>query len=331
MMERLTAYDRPFFGRADNLLLGPLNPAEVGGALSLQAADAIDAYLLSGGLPGILRAWPEGLPALEFAERECADPASALFGVPEAALLAEFAAPDVTRRVIEAVGGGNRAHANIAAEAGSRAGAIPDLRHLDRSFALPSRLRSEGTGNLLAAALAAAVPRLIAQSYTGWPNTRTGGPVKTEDDPLDPPPPAMRQALAAIRHLQSAVTSAPDIDGVVLRYGSFYGPRTSIGPDSVQVIALVRQRRLPIVGRGGGIWSFTHIDDPAPVMQWLPRLAAALGAKPPRRIPVWLGRPLIGELGVAMMPTVRGSANARARRELEWVPHHRSWRTGSGA
>ena len=125
MMERLTAYDRPFFGRADNLLLGPLNPAEVGGALGLPAADAIDAYLMSGGLPGILRAWPDGVPALEFAERECADPASPLFGVPEGALLAEFPAPDVTRRVIEAVGGGNRTHANIAAEAGSRTGAVP--------------------------------------------------------------------------------------------------------------------------------------------------------------------------------------------------------------
>jgi len=125
MMERLTAYDRPFFGRADNLLLGPLNPAEVGEALSLAAADAIDAHLLSGGLPGILRAWPDGVPALEFAERECADPASPLFGVPEAALLAEFPAPDVTRRVVEAVGGGNRTHANIASEAGSRTGAIP--------------------------------------------------------------------------------------------------------------------------------------------------------------------------------------------------------------
>lgn len=125
MMERLTAYDRPFFGRADSLLLGPLNPAEVGGALSLRGADAIDAYLLSGGLPGILRAWPEGVPALEFADRECADPASPLFGVPEAALLAEFPGPDVTRRVIEAVGGGNRTHANIAAEAGSRTGELP--------------------------------------------------------------------------------------------------------------------------------------------------------------------------------------------------------------
>lgn len=125
MMERLTAYDRPFFGRADNLLLGPLNPAEVGDALGLNATEAIDAYLLSGGLPGILRAWPGGVPALEFAERECGDPASPLFGVPEAALLAEFPAPDVARRVIEAVGGGNRTHANIAAEAGSRAGAVP--------------------------------------------------------------------------------------------------------------------------------------------------------------------------------------------------------------
>jgi uncharacterized protein len=124
MMERLTAYDRPFFGRADSLLLGPLNPAEVGDALSLQAADAIDAYLLSGGLPGVLRAWPEGVQALDFAEQECADPASPLFGVPEAALLAEFPAPDVARRVIEAVGGGSRTHANIASEAGGRTGGI---------------------------------------------------------------------------------------------------------------------------------------------------------------------------------------------------------------
>jgi uncharacterized protein len=125
MMERLTAYDRPFFGRADSLLLGPLNPAEVGHALSLGAADAIDASLMSGGLPGILRAWPAGVAALPFAKGECDDPASPLFGVPEAALLAEFPAPDMTRRVIEAIGGGDRTHANIAAEAGSRAGVIP--------------------------------------------------------------------------------------------------------------------------------------------------------------------------------------------------------------
>jgi hypothetical protein len=125
MMERLTAYDRPFYGRADNLLLGPLNPAEVGTALGLEAADAIDAHLMSGGLPGILRAWPAGTTALAFAEGECEDPASPLFGVPETALLAEFPGPDMTRRVIEAIGGGDRTYANIAAEAGSRAGIIP--------------------------------------------------------------------------------------------------------------------------------------------------------------------------------------------------------------
>jgi len=125
MMEQLTAYDQPFYGRADNLLLGPLNPAEVGAALGLEAADAIDAHLMSGGLPGILRAWPAGTTALAFAEGECDDPASPLFGVPETALLAEFPVPDMTRRVIEAIGGGDRTYANIAAEAGSRAGIIP--------------------------------------------------------------------------------------------------------------------------------------------------------------------------------------------------------------
>ncbi|MFE7275553.1 ATP-binding protein [Streptomyces sp. NPDC057623] len=125
MMERLTAYDRPFYGRADSLVLGPLNPAEVGEALGLDAADAIDAHLVSGGLPGILRAWPHGTPALDFVKAECADPASPLFGVPEATLMAEFPAPDQARRVLEAVGSGDRTHANIAATAGSQSGALP--------------------------------------------------------------------------------------------------------------------------------------------------------------------------------------------------------------
>lgn len=125
MMERLTAYDRPFFGRADNLLLGPLNPAELGAALGLDAADAIDAYLITGGLPGIVRVWPRGMPALEFTQAECEDPASPMFGVPEAALLAEFPMPDVTRRVIEAVGGEARTYTKIAADAGNQAGAVP--------------------------------------------------------------------------------------------------------------------------------------------------------------------------------------------------------------
>jgi hypothetical protein len=125
MMERLTAYDRPFYGRADNLTLGALNPAETGAALGLGSADAIDAHLVSGGLPGILRAWPHATPALSFLEQECADPASPVFSVPESSLLAEFPAPDQARRVLEAVGGGDRTHANIAATAGSREGALP--------------------------------------------------------------------------------------------------------------------------------------------------------------------------------------------------------------
>lgn len=125
MMQRLTAYDRPFYGRADNVVLGPLNPAETGTALGLDEADAVDAHLVSGGLPGILRAWPDGLPALAFLERECADPYSPVFGVPESALLAEFPDPDQSRRVLEAIGGGDRTYANIAATAGSRSGVVP--------------------------------------------------------------------------------------------------------------------------------------------------------------------------------------------------------------
>ncbi|WP_019932172.1 ATP-binding protein [Nocardia sp. BMG111209] len=125
MMERLTAYDRPFYGRADNLVLGPLNPAEVEDALALSPADAIDAHLVSGGIPGILRSWPQGTSALDFLRQECLDPAAPVFGIPESALLAEFPSPDQSRRVLEAVGSGERTHANIAAAAGSRAGAIP--------------------------------------------------------------------------------------------------------------------------------------------------------------------------------------------------------------
>jgi uncharacterized protein len=142
MMERLTAYDRPFFGRADNLVLGPLNPAETGQAVGLGAAEAIDAHLISGGLPGIIRSWPHGTPPLAFLEQECADPASAVFSVPESALLAEFPSPDLTRRVLEAVGGGDRTHANIAATAGSRQGALPSgsLSPLLRRLAYEKRV-----------------------------------------------------------------------------------------------------------------------------------------------------------------------------------------------
>ncbi len=125
MMERLTGYDRPFFGRADNLVLGPLNPAETGDALGLRSDEAIDAHLITGGLPGIIRTWPRGTSPMAFLARECADPAAPVFSVPESALLAEFPLPDQARRVIEAIGGGDRTYANVAAVAGSRAGALP--------------------------------------------------------------------------------------------------------------------------------------------------------------------------------------------------------------
>ena len=226
-----------------------------------------------------------------------------------------------------------------------------DLRRFDAGFAATNRLRVEGTDHLLEAARAAGARRLVAQSFAGWPFARVGGPVKTEDDPLDPDPPAeLRRTLDAIRHLEAAVLSAEGIEGVVLRYGGFYGPGTSAGVGGSMLDDL-RRRRFPIVGAGGGVWSFVHIDDaatatvaavergapgvyqvvdddPAPVSEWLPALAAAAGARPPRRVPVWLARLLVGEHGVVLMNEVRGASNAKARRELGWRPAWPSWRQG---
>ena len=223
---------------------------------------------------------------------------------------------------------------------------LADFKHFDRTFAQTNLLRIHGTDALLAAAREAEVARFVAQSYAGWPYGRTGGPVKTEDDPLDPEPvPAMRESLAAIRHLETAVVAA---GGLALRYGGFYG-----APDDAQ-IELVRKRRFPLVGDGGGIWSFVHLDDaaaatvlaldhgepgvynvvddePAPVREWLPALAAAVGAKPPRRVPVWLARLAAGESGVALMTEIRGALNAKAKRELGWRLRYPSWREGFAA
>lgn len=226
-----------------------------------------------------------------------------------------------------------------------------DMRHFDRAFAATNRLRIEATDHLLGAARAAGVRRFVAQSYTGWPFARSGGPIKTEEDPLDPSPPQdMQSTLDAIRHLEDVVTGATGMEGLVLRYGGFYGPGTTLGPDGEHTRA-IRKRRFPVVGDGAGVWSFIHIedaaqatvaavergrpgisnvvdDDPAPVAEWLPAVARVLGAGPPRRLPRWLGRALAGEVATVMMTEVRGASNAKAKRELAWEPSHPSWREG---
>jgi nucleoside-diphosphate-sugar epimerase len=227
-----------------------------------------------------------------------------------------------------------------------------DLRHFDRTFAETNRLRTEATDHLLAAGRAVGVKRFVAQSYAGWPAERTGGPVKSEDDPLDPAPPeAVRSTLEAIRYLESAVTGADWTEGVVLRYGGFYGPGTNFAPEGGEMVETVRKRKFPVVGSGAGVWSFVHIEDaadatvaaiehgrrgiynivddePAPVAEWLPAAASAVGAPPPRHLPRWLGRMLAGEAVTVMMTEVRGASNAKAKRELGWEPKHPSWREG---
>jgi 2-alkyl-3-oxoalkanoate reductase len=220
---------------------------------------------------------------------------------------------------------------------------LSDLKNPDKAFAQTNRLRTEGTDALLAAAREVDVRQFLAQSFAGWPYAREGGPVKTEEDPLDPAPvPTMRETLDAIRHLEQAVVAA---GGIVLRYGGFYG-----SPEDAQ-LELVRRRRFPIVGDGGGIWSFVHLDDaaaatalaleggaagiynvvddePAPVSEWLPALAEVIDAKPPRHVPRWLARILAGEAGVALMTEIRGASNAKAKRELGWTLRYPSWRQG---
>lgn len=229
--------------------------------------------------------------------------------------------------------------------------AIPkvlNLRSFDREFAPTNRLRTEGTDNLLDAAQAAGARRFVAQSYAGWPYARVGGQIKTEEDPLDPDPPAaFRTSLAAIRHLEATVTQTPGIEGIALRYGSFYGPGTS----GEWMLDQVRKRRLPIVGTGAAMWSFIHVDDvatatlaaveggdpgiynivddePATVSEWLPELARIVHAKPPMHIPVWIARFAIGEAGVILMTETRGASNQKAKTRLGWVPHWRTWRDG---
>jgi nucleoside-diphosphate-sugar epimerase len=228
---------------------------------------------------------------------------------------------------------------------------LADLRAFERTFAQTNRLRTLGTDHLLEGARAAGARRFLAQSFAGWPFAREGGPVKDEDAPLATDvPKQVRSTIDAILYLERVVTSATDLGGIALRYGGFYGPGTSLAPGEPQV-ELVRKRRFPIVGDGAGVWSFIHIEDaasatvaalergrpgiyhvvddePAPVSAWLPVLARVVGAPPPRRIPAWLARPLIGEPGVVMMTEIRGASNAKIKRELGWTPAHPSWRRG---
>ncbi len=223
-----------------------------------------------------------------------------------------------------------------------------DLRKFERSFATTNRLRTEGTDHLLAAARESGVERFIAQSFAAWPYARVGGPVKTEDDPLDQhPPKQVRTTLEAIKHLEAATTGA---GGIALRYGGFYGPGTSFAPGGEQW-EMVMARKFPVVGDGGGVFSFAHIDDvasgtlaalehgtagriyniadddPAPAREWLPAVAEAIGAPPPRHVPRWVGR-LMGEHLVVMMCEIRGASNERAKRELGWEPAWPTWREG---
>jgi len=226
-----------------------------------------------------------------------------------------------------------------------------DIRHFDRSFAPTNRLRTEGTDHLLSAGRAVGVRRFVAQSYAGWPQGRGGAAIKSEEEPLDPAQPReMRESWEAIRHLEAAVTGADWTEGIVLRYGGLYGPGTSLSPGSDE-FEMVRKRKFPVVGNGAGVWSFVHVadaaeatvaaverarpgiynivdDEPAPVAEWLPGLAAAIGAPKPRRLPRWIGRLAVGETGIAMMTEIRGASNAKAKRELGWQPRHASWRQG---
>lgn len=231
-----------------------------------------------------------------------------------------------------------------------------EARNPDKSatFSMTSRLRTEATDHLLAASQAVGARRFIAQSFGAFRFARAGGPVLTEDDPLAPddPPARMRNVQAGYLYLEQAVTSINWGEGIALRYGGFYGPgtSTSLEPDAV-MSALIRKRQVPIIGEGGGVFSHVHVEDaaaatvaavergrpgvyyvvddePAPVREWLPELASALGAKPPRRIPRWLALLAAGGAVTAMMTETKGASNEKAKRELGWTPRYPSWRQG---
>jgi 2-alkyl-3-oxoalkanoate reductase len=223
---------------------------------------------------------------------------------------------------------------------------ISDFKHFDRTFAQTNRLRTEGIDNLLAAAREAGVARIVAQSYADHRYAREGGPAKSEDDPLDPTPPqAMRETMTAMTYLDRAVTGA---GGIALRYGSFYGDPHD------PLVEAVADRKWPIVGDGGGVWSFIHLDDaaaatvlaldhdgpaiynivddePATTAVWLTELAKILGAKPPQHYPRLPARIFAGQAQVVMSTESRGATNDKAKRELGWTLRYPSWRQGFAA
>ena len=216
-------------------------------------------------------------------------------------------------------------------------------RSFDKTFAKTNALRTTGTDALLAAAREDGVSRVVAQSNVTFRYAREGGMVKSEDDPLDTNPIAgAAESRAAMNHNDDAVVAA---GGIALRYGIFYGAAND------GLAEPVRKRQFPLVGGGGGYMSWIHLEDaaaatvlalehdgpavynivddePAPAREWLPVLAEALGAKPPRRVPVWLARLLAGEPAVVMGTDARGASNAKARRKLGWTLRYPSWRQG---
>jgi nucleoside-diphosphate-sugar epimerase len=227
-----------------------------------------------------------------------------------------------------------------------------NFKKFDDEFALTNRLRTEGTDYLLEAARAVGARRFIAQSYGNWNYARTGSRLKSEEDPFDPTPPAnQRKTLEGIVYLEQTVTGATDIEGIALRHANHYGPGTGFALDG-DLVELVRKRQLPVIGDGGGVWSFIHVDDlaeatiaaiergtpgsiynivddePLPAAVWIPALAEAVGAKAPRHVPVWLGKLAAGEVGVSMMTQIRGTSNQKAKRELGWKPRYVSVRDG---
>jgi nucleoside-diphosphate-sugar epimerase len=221
-----------------------------------------------------------------------------------------------------------------------------DLRRFDRWFATTNELRTKGTDILLAAGRKAGVRRFVTQSYTGWTNPATGGAVKSEEDGFEPDPPKMqRQSLAAIRYVEETVPTAAE-QGIVLRYGNFYGPGASEA-----LVELLHKRRFPVIAEGAGVWSWVHLDDaaaatvaavergapgvynvtddePARVSDWLPYLAEVVGAKRPMRVPVSLARIMAGSVAVRWMTEGRGSSNEKAKREFDWRPRWSTWREG---